>query len=80
MMEVARMLQRRFENIIAYLRHRVTTAARESINAKIQWVKYSARGFRNRQDFVQALHFHGIALDQAPQAPNSVKRHKMRSR
>jgi transposase len=39
MIEVARMLQRRFENIIAYLRHRITNAGSESINAKIQWVK-----------------------------------------
>jgi len=36
MIEVGRMLQRRFENIITYLRHRVTNAASESINAKIQ--------------------------------------------
>lgn len=39
MVEVARMLKRRFENIITYLRHRITNAASESINAKIQWVK-----------------------------------------
>ena len=48
MIEVARMLKRRFENIITYLRHRITNAASESINAKIQWVKYTARGFRNQ--------------------------------
>src|SRR6266536_1931153 len=36
MIEVGRMLQRRFENIITYLRQRVTNAASESINAKIQ--------------------------------------------
>jgi transposase len=48
MIEVARLLKRRFENIITYLRHRITNAASESINSKIQWVKYTARGFRNR--------------------------------
>jgi transposase len=52
MLEVGRMLKRRFENIITYLRHRVTNAGSESINAKIQWVKYTARGFRNKQNFV----------------------------
>lgn len=36
MMEVARMLKRRFANIITYIRHRITNAASESINAKIQ--------------------------------------------
>jgi transposase len=55
MIEVARMLQRRFENIITYLRHRITNATSESINAKIQWVKYTARGFRNKQNFVHAI-------------------------
>jgi hypothetical protein len=55
MIEVARMLKRRFENIITYLRHRITNAASESINAKIQWVKYTARGFRNKQNFIHAI-------------------------
>jgi transposase len=43
------MLKRRFENVITYLRHRITNAASESLNAKIQWVKYTARGFRNNR-------------------------------
>ena len=37
MIEVARMINRRFENIITYLQHRITNAGSESINAKIQW-------------------------------------------
>jgi hypothetical protein len=65
MIEVARMLKRRFENIITYLRHRITNAASESINAKIQWVKYTARGFRNKQNFVHAIYFHCGGLDMA---------------
>ena len=64
--EVGTMLQRRFENIITYLRHRVTNAASESINAKIQWVKYTARGFRNKQNFANAIYFHCGGLDLAP--------------
>ena len=66
MLAVARMLTRRFENIITYLRHRVTNAARESINAKIQWVKYTARGFRNKENFKAAILFHCGGLDLAP--------------
>jgi transposase len=66
MKEVARMLKRRFENIITYLRHRITNAASESINAKIQWVKYTARGFRNKQNFINAIYFHCGGLDLAP--------------
>jgi transposase len=68
MKEVAGMLKRRFENIITYLRHRITNAASESINAKIQWVKYTARGFRNKQNFINAIYFHCGGLDLAPSA------------
>jgi transposase len=66
MIEVARTLKRRFENIITYLRHRVTNAASESINAKIQWVKYTPRGFRNLGNFTHAVYFHCGGLDLAP--------------
>ena len=67
MIEVAGMLKRRFENIITYLKHRITNAASESINSKIQWVKYTARGFRNKQNFINAIYFHcgGLALSPA---------------
>jgi transposase len=65
MKEVAAMLKRRFENIITYLRHPITNAASESLNAKIQWVKHTARGFRNKQ---KAIYFHcgGLDLDPSP--------------
>jgi transposase len=66
LLDVARTLKRRFENIITYLRHRVTNAASESINAKIQWVKYTARGFRNKNNFRVAILFHCGGLDLAP--------------
>ncbi len=66
MKDVAAMLKRRFENIITYLRHQITNAASESINAKIQWVKYTARGFRNKQNFINAIYFHCGGLELAP--------------
>jgi transposase len=66
MIEVARMLKRRLENILTYLRHRITNAASESINSKIQWVKYTARGFRNKRNFQIAIYFHCGGLDMAP--------------
>ncbi len=66
MKEVAGMLKRRFENIITYLKHRITNAASESINSKIQWVKYTARGFRNKQNFINAIYFHCGGLDLLP--------------
>ena len=66
MVEVGRMLKRRFRNIVTYLRHRITNAASESLNAKIQWVKYTARGFRNQQNFINAIYFHCGGLNLAP--------------
>jgi transposase len=64
--EKARMIHRRFENIITYLRHRITNAASESINSKVQWVKYTARGFRSTRNFVTAIYFHCGGLDLMP--------------
>ena len=66
MIAVGRMLKRRFANIVTYLRHRITNATSESLNAKIQWVKYTARGFRNKQNFVNAIYFHCGGLNLAP--------------
>jgi transposase len=66
MIDVARMLKRRFENIITYLKHQITNAGSESINAKIQWVKYTARGFRNKKNFQTAIYFHCGGLDLSP--------------
>lgn len=66
MIEKARMIHRRFDNIVTYLKHRITNAASESINSKIQWVKYTARGFRNQQNFKTAIYFHCGGLDLMP--------------
>jgi transposase len=55
--------QRRFAYRMTYLRHRITNAANESINAKIQWVKHTARGFRNKQNFQTAICFPCGGLD-----------------
>jgi len=56
------------------LRHQITKAASESFNAKIQWVKYPAREFRNKQNFINAIYFHcgGISI---LRPPNGRKRH-----
>ena len=63
MIEFAGMLKRRFENIITYLRHHITNATSESINAKVQWVKYTARGFRNKRNYIHAIYCHCGGLD-----------------
>lgn len=62
----ARMLKSRLPNILTYLKHGVTNAMSESLNSKIQWVKYTARGFRNFQNFTTAIYFHCGGLDLLP--------------
>jgi transposase len=44
----------------------VTNATAESLNAKIQWIKKTACGFRNRARFRTAILFHCGALDLYP--------------
>ena len=60
------MMNKRFENILTYWKHRITNAVSEALNSKIQWVKYTARGFRNQQNFITAIYFHCGGLDLAP--------------
>jgi len=62
---VARMMKRFLDGILGYLRHHHTNALAESLNAKIQELKYRARGYRNRANFRRAILFHcgGLNLD-----------------
>jgi transposase len=66
MVERARLLKARLPNILTYLKHGITNAVSESLNSKIQWVKYTARGFRNFENFTTAIYFHCGGLDLAP--------------
>lgn len=66
MKEVALLLKRHWVNIRTYFTHRITNAGAEGINAKIQAVKYRARGFRNRERFRNAIYFHCGGLDLYP--------------
>jgi transposase len=55
MFDVARMLKRNLENILTFVRHRITNVGSEGLNSKIQRVKYTARGFRNKSNFINAI-------------------------
>jgi transposase len=66
MAEVAWMIRRHLPNVLTYLRHRITNAGLEAVNAMIQWVKRTARGFRNAQNFKTAIYFHCGGLDLYP--------------
>lgn len=71
MKDVARLIARHIENILTYLRIPITNAASESVNSKIQWFKYQARGFRNEARFMRAILFHCGGLDVYPAHTNS---------
>ena len=65
---VARMVRKHLEGILTAVVQGVTNARAEGINAGIQWVKYRARGYRNRQRFRDAIYFHFGGLDVSPRA------------
>jgi len=65
--KVARMVKRHLEGILNAIVRRITNARAEGINAKIQWIKYTARGFRNRDRFRTAIYFHLGGLDLYPE-------------
>lgn len=67
MAEVAKKLKRHLENILTYLKHRITNAVAEGLNSKIQQVKSAARGFRNFGNFRIAILFFCGKLDMYPQ-------------
>ena len=66
---VARMVKNHLHGIVTAVVRRVTNARAESINAGVQWLKYSARGFRNRQRFRNAIYFHFGGLNLYPKGP-----------
>lgn len=63
---VAATFHRHKEGLFAYLRHRITNAFNEGVNATIQSIKSSARGFRNFPNFRTAILF---SLWRAVKAP-----------
>ena len=73
--KVARMIKKHMEGIINAIYHGVTNARSESINSRIQWIKYTARGFRNRKRFRNAIYFHLGGLDMTPEALKPIGTH-----
>ena len=65
----------RLGNIITHLEHRTPNAARRSINAKMRWLKNTARALLNWRNFVYATFSSATALTWPPRPPNSRQRH-----
>lgn len=64
--KVAKMVHRHLDNVLTYFKHRVTNAASEGLNSKIQTVKQMACGFRNAEHFKIAIYFHCGGLELYP--------------
>ena len=75
MKKVARMVKRHLEGIVNAIHHGVTNARSEGINSRIQWIKYTSRGFRNRDRFRNAIYFHLGGLDMTPEALKPIQFH-----
>lgn len=66
--DVAKSLKGRLDNILTFIKHGVTNAVAEALNSKIETIKKMACGFRNREHYRIAIYFHCGGLDLYPQA------------
>lgn len=55
---VARMMNRRLDNIITHCRHQLTNAVAEGLNSKIMAIKRRAGGYRNVGNFKDVIYFY----------------------
>jgi len=66
MVDVAKLMKRHLDNILTYLRHRITNAMMEGFNSKVQSIKANARGFRNFGNYRIAILFYCGKLNLYP--------------
>jgi len=72
MRKVARTIREHLWGIVNAIVLHVTNAGAESINAKIQWIKRQACGFRSRERFRNAIYFHLGGLDLYPRPASAT--------
>lgn len=66
MVAAAKTLKRHLAGLLAYCRHRITNAAAEGLNSKIQIIRANSRGFRSFEKYRIAILFHCGALSLYP--------------
>jgi len=64
--QVAKMIQNHFQNVVTYFTHYLTNAASEGINSKIQTIQKRAYGIRNRSHLKIAIYFYCGGLNLYP--------------
>lgn len=62
----AQMIKNHLPNIMTYFKHRISNAASEGMNSKIQTVKANARGYRSFNGFRNSILFYCGDLSMAP--------------
>ena len=62
----ARIVRSHLQGIRNAIHLGLTNARSEAMNAKVQWIKFTARGFRKRTRFKNAIFFHLRDLDLYP--------------
>lgn len=68
MQRLAKTLKSRLSTLLNWCHWPITNAITEGLNSTIQWIKYTARGFRSRDGFRRAIFFHCGELDLYPQS------------
>lgn len=63
---LAHTLKRRLDTLLNYCKWPISNAVSEALNSKIQWIKYTARGFGSREGYRRAIYFHCGALELYP--------------
>jgi len=66
MKKVARLIDAHWQEILNYIKHRITNAASEGLNSRIQAIKSAARGFRSFANYRVRILFHCGRLDLKP--------------
>jgi len=67
--DAARTLKRHEAGLMSYFAHRVSNAGAQGLNSRIQAIRVSARGYRNREHFKTAIWFHLGGLELYPTTP-----------
>jgi transposase len=78
--DAARALKRHLLGLLSYSAHPITNAGAEGLNSRIQAIRVSARGYRNREHFKTAIYFHLGGLDLYPQTPKLPEEPESRKR
>ncbi|MHB1067882.1 MAG: ISL3 family transposase [Candidatus Nanopelagicales bacterium] len=67
--DAAKTLKRHEAGMLSYFAHPITNAGAEGLNSRIQAIRVSARGYRNREHFKTAIYFHLGGLQLYPPTP-----------